>query len=189
MNFLKRQSRNIFLTILAAALTGSLAYAAALISAQYHVPIQVVSNGAATSASAHYSVQNGTIGQTLFGRAQSGRYQNAGGFSGQAAALANSPAANLGDAYVYPNPFKPNSSGSFQAAKITFKHLPAEAHIRVFAITGRLVAEIHKTDRTVDYYEWNPVNDEGQKLASGVYIFYLTAPGGGKSRGKFAIIR
>jgi len=41
----------------------------------------------------------------------------------------------------------------------------------------------------VDYYEWDVKNSSGQKLASGVYIYYITATGAGKAKGKFAVIR
>ncbi|MFA6435002.1 MAG: hypothetical protein WCW52_09935 [Elusimicrobiales bacterium] len=165
------------------------AYAGSLISARYAISIPMLVNGGADTASPGYRIQAGTIGQSLSGNSQSYNYGNSGGFGDRAAAMAYPPAADLSDAYVYPNPFKPNSPGAFQAANLTFKHLPAEATIRIFAITGRRVAELHKTDRTVDYYEWNAVNGDGRKLASGVYLFFMTAPGGGKAKGKFAVIR
>ena len=168
-------------------LTGSLVYAGALISSRYTISVPVMVNGSANTSSPGYKIQTGVLGQALASPAKSSNSQNSGGFVTPVAVTP--PAADLGDAYVYPNPFKPNSPGSFQAAKITFKHLPAEATIRIFAITGRQVAELHKTDRTVDYYEWNAVNGDGRKLASGVYIFFMTAPGGGKAKGKFAVIR
>jgi len=186
---LKIRVKGSLLIILAVALTGSLAYAAALISSHYTTPVIVAVNGAANTVSANYKVQTGVVGQTIPGSAHSSNYNSLGGFTQQVAAPASAPAADLGDAYVYPNPFKPNSPGSFQAAKLTFKHLPAEATIKIFAITGKQVAEIHKTDRTVDYCEWNAANSDGQKLASGVYLFFMTAPNGGKAKGKFAIIR
>lgn len=160
-----------------------------LASAQYKLPVTAAVNGGANTASPNYKIKTGTLGQGVFGSAQSSGYHNSGGFVNQVAAPAGAPAADLGDAYVYPNPFKPNSPGSFQAAKLTFKHLPAEATIKIFAITGKQVAEFRKTDRTVDYYEWNATNSDGQKLASGVYLFFMTAPNGGKAKGKFAIIR
>lgn len=181
--------RALLLIILAAALTGSLVYAGMLISSNYILSFNAVTNGVSSTASAGYRIQTGTLGQGVFGSAQSANYQNSGGFVSQAVAPVSPPAANLSDAYVYPNPFKPNSPGSFQSDKITFKHLPAEATIRIFAITGRQVAELHKTDSSVDYYEWNAANSDGQKLASGVYIYYMTAPAGGKAKGKFAVIR
>ncbi len=187
-SLLKNRSK-ITLLILASALTGSLVYAVVLISAQYTLSLNTVTNGTANTSSPNYKIQAGTLGQSLYGSAESSNYKNSGGFSNQAAAMANPPAVNLSDAYVYPNPFKPNSPGSFQADNLTFKHLPPEATIKIFAITGKQVAELHKTDRTVDYYEWNTVNDDGRKLASGVYLFFMTAPNGGKAKGKFAVIR
>jgi len=187
-NFLKLRGRKTLLA-LAAALTGALAYAGSLISSGYNISLGEMTNGSANTASQHYRIQTGTLGQGIFGDAQSSNYRNSSGFANGAAALANPPAANLSDAYVYPNPFKPNSPGRFRADKITFKHLPAEATIRIFAITGKQVAELRKTDGAVDYYEWNATNDDGQKLASGVYIYFMTAPNGGKAKGKFAVIR
>jgi len=174
--FLKRRGKSALLA-LAAGLTGSLVYAGALVSSHYVVSIPGLANGSADTVSANYRIQTGVLGQGL------------SGFAALAVVLANPPAANLSDAYVYPNPFKPNSPGSFQAVKLTFKHLPAEATIRIFAITGRQVAKLYKTDRVVDYYEWNVTNGDGQKLASGVYIYLMTAPGGGRAEGKFTVIR
>jgi len=186
---LKKCRAKLPLLLLAALLTGSLVYAGSLISSQYIMSLSAVTNSVENAASPGYKIEAGRIGQSAPGNAESPSYQNAGGFAAPVVAMANPPAQSLSDAYVYPNPFKPNSPGSFQADKLTFKHLPAEATIRIFAITGRQVAELHKTDSTVDYYEWPGVNSDGRKLASGVYIFYMTSPGGGKSKGKFAVIR
>jgi hypothetical protein len=160
--------RKVPLALSALALAGSLAYGGALLSERYTLALPALVGGSASTVSVNYRIQTGTLGQALTGGAQSAGYQNSGGTAGPALALANPPAADLGDAYVYPNPFKPNSPGRFQAAKITFKRLPAAATIKVFSITGRLVAELRKTDINTDYYEWDAVNDEGQKLASGV---------------------
>lgn len=187
-NFLKSRGKSA-LPALSAALVCLAVSAGALISSGYKLSIPVLASGSADTASLNYKVQTGTLGQVFSGSSQSANYRNSGGFLAPALAMANPPAVNLSDAYVYPNPFKPNSPGSFHAEKITFKHLPAEATIRIFAITGRQVTELHKTDRTVDYYEWNATNSDGQKLASGVYLYFMTAPGGGKAKGKFAVIR
>jgi len=170
-------------------LAGSLVCAGALISSQYKLSIPVLVNGSANTTSPNYKIQTGILGQGVPGRAQSSNYQNSGRFENPVVAAVDSPAANLSDAYVYPNPFKPNSPGRFQSDKITFKHLPADVRIRIFAITGKQVAELHKTDGTVDSYEWSAINSDGRKLASGVYLYFMTSPGGGKAKGKFAVIR
>jgi len=177
------------LALAASALAGSAVYAGSLLSERYALSIPTLANGGGTAASPGYGIQYGVLGQGLAGRAESGNYIESGGFVDPALVTAEQPAADLREAYVYPNPFKPNSPGRFQAAGLTFKRLPAAATIRVYAITGRLVAELRKTDRAVDYFEWDVTNSDGRKLASGVYIFYVTAPGAGRAKGKFAVIR
>ena len=177
------------LSVMLSLLAGSLVYAGSLISSQYTLSIPVLANGGASTVSPKYSVRNGILGQGVSGGAQSAGYSNSGGFVSRIGAMASPPAVNLSDAYVYPNPFKPNSPGRFWADKITFKRLPEEAIIRVFTITGRQAVELHKTDRTVDHYEWNVTNSDGQKLASGVYLYFMTSPSGGKAKGKFSVIR
>jgi hypothetical protein len=178
----------IVIGIVMAAMTATAAYGIAMVSSQYQISQAAAANSSANASSANYSASS-TIGQAVSGAAQSSSYSNSGGVAGQAVLLVSPPAANMSDAYVYPNPFKPNSPGRFQAARMTFKNLPQQATIRVFSIAGKEVAELHKTDTSVDYYEWDAVNFGGQKLASGVYIFYMTSPGGGHAKGKFAIIR
>lgn len=171
-----------------ALLTGSLVCAGVMLSSQYSLSRPAVVNGSANTISPGFRVETGVLGQAVSGSAQSASYIISGAFAElPAAAILSAP--NLNDAYVYPNPFKPNSPGRFQADKITFKHLPAQTKISIFAITGRRVAELHKTDSTVDYYEWNAANGDGQKLASGVYLYFMTSPDGSKAKGKFAVIR
>ena len=170
-------------------LTGSLAGAGVMVSSQYSLSRPAVLNASASTVSPGYQVRTGVLGQAVSGRAQSANYIISGAFAALPAAAPSLSAPNLNDAYVYPNPFKPNSPGGFQAAGMTFKHLPAQTKITIFAITGRRVAELHKTDSAVDYYEWNVTNGDGQKLASGVYLYFMTSPDGSKAKGKFAVIR
>ena len=176
--------------ITAAAVTaGSLGFAGALISSHYDISIPALVNSAANTDSQNYKIQTGVLGQGVSGKAQSAGYTNSGSFESHAAPPSSSAAPDLSDAYVYPNPFKPNSPGRFRSENIIFKHLPADVRIKVFAITGKQVAELHKTDAAVDYYEWNVTNSAGQKLAGGVYLYFMTAPDGGKAKGKFAVLR
>lgn len=159
-----------------------------LAGSSYKIPVSMSVNAGANTASAGYRIQTGTLGQG-FASAQSSSYRNAGGFVYQTVVEAAPLPNDLRDVYVYPNPFKPNSPGRFQADKLIFKRLPAEAVIRIFTIAGKRVAELHKANGGVDYYEWSPVNDDGQRLASGVYVYIITSPNKGKVKGKFAIIR
>ncbi len=80
---------------------------------------------------------------------------------------------------VYPNPFKP-SDGS-----IIFDNLPQEAIIEIFNLAGELINELSGTEKVM----WKPTNKEGEKIASGIYIYLVTDKQGRKATGKFAIIR
>ena len=83
---------------------------------------------------------------------------------------------------VYPNPFKPGHS------EINFAHLTAEATIKIFDIAGELVRKIEEQDgdgRAV----WDGKNGRGKKVASGIYIYLITAPGSQKCVGKIGIVR
>ena len=99
------------------------------------------------------------------------------------------PALNLSETYVYPNPFKPGSGSVFDAPKIVFKKLTDRATIKVYSYAGQLVATLHKTDTSVDYYEWDAKNETGEYVASGVYVYLITNTSGEKISGKFGIIR
>ena len=188
----KKVNRTTALLTIAAALTGSLVYAGVLASSNYIVTLNSVTNGGSSVASStNYSIQAGALGQNVSGGSHSPMFASSGGFTPPTIATPAAVPANVSDVYVYPNPFKPNSPGRFQSASstLTFKHLPATATIKIFAITGKLVAELHKTDAALDYYPWDVKTSYGEKLGSGVYIFYVTAPNGGKAKGKFAVIR
>ena len=172
-----------------ALLGGSLICAGAMFGTRYAVSIPLLDGGSMDTASPGYKIEAGTLGQNLSGNSQSSSYRNAGGFADPASPTPSAAAGDLAEAYVYPNPFKPNSPGRFSSDKLTFKRLPHEAVIKIFDITGAQVAELRKSDAAADQYEWNVTNSDGRKLASGVYIYLITAPGGGKARGKFAVIR
>jgi hypothetical protein len=104
-------------------------------------------------------------------------------------ALPSSPASTPMDVKVYPNPFKP----SFGHHRITFEGLTNEVKIRIYKITGELVYEKEYFE-TNGYEYWNAINNCGEELASGVYIYVLeggstSGSGGEKATGKIAIIR
>ena len=170
-------------------LTGAALFAAVLISANYKIFIGLFTGGGGGGrASGSYKMASAVIGQGVSGDAASANYKSGAGSVPQTEVLKSIAALNLSDVYVYPNPYKPNSPGRFQADKITFKKLTGEATIRVYTITGELAATLNKTD-SFDDYEWDATNDAGQKLASGVYIYFVTAPGGETAKGKFSIIK
>ena len=97
-------------------------------------------------------------------------------------------AINLDTAIVYPNPFRPGSGGSYDSTGVTFSGLTANSRIRVMSIAGEMVADLNDTDGD-GIVTWNAVNSQGQKLASGVYIYLITDDQGNKKTGRLAVIR
>ena len=93
---------------------------------------------------------------------------------------------DLSNAHCYPNPYKPNSG--LGHTKITFSYVTSHIELRIFNIAGELV---YNTDADTPSGElsWDVVNNSGQKLASGVYIYIITDNQGHKKMGKFAVIR
>jgi endoglucanase Acf2 len=86
---------------------------------------------------------------------------------------------------VYPVPYKPGSGGSYDASGITFQNIGANAKIKIFNIAGELVFETIQNS----FFVWDAKNRYGNKIASGVYIYYVTSNGGKTFKGKIAIER
>jgi hypothetical protein len=96
-------------------------------------------------------------------------------------------AQDLNGLRVYPNPYRPGSgTGYDRAGGIVFSHLTAQARIRIYTVAGELVFE-GETDDGTGNFEWKAVNACGQKVASGVYVYVVTAPSGEIKKGKIAI--
>lgn len=89
-------------------------------------------------------------------------------------------AADLNSARAYPNPWKPGSGGTFDAAGVTFDNLTAGGSIKIFTIAGELVRELGLTAADGGVKVWNGKNSAGSKAASGVYIVRIS--GGGKDK-------
>jgi subtilisin family serine protease len=96
------------------------------------------------------------------------------------------PSGDLNEVRVYPNPYKPNSG--LGHSKITFDNLTDSAKIKIFNIAGELVRSMEEEGST-GRKEWDATNDNSERLASGVYIYLITADNGSKKIGKLAIIR
>lgn len=92
-----------------------------------------------------------------------------------------SPSTNI---IVYPNPFMPGKGHK----SITFANFYNDpATIKIYNLAGEEVGKIEK-DETATKVEWQPVNESGKKLASGVYIYHIKS-GSSSPQGKIAIIR
>ncbi len=84
------------------------------------------------------------------------------------------------NAIVYPNPFR-----KAQHSHIYFDDLPEHVKIKIYKITGQLVAELEGSGKI----EWDVTNQSGKYLASGVYIYLIVDNFGRQSIGKLAVIK
>ena len=78
----------------------------------------------------------------------------------------------------YPNPFNPQTAIQYD--------LPVQSHVSlsVYNLMGQKVATLVKGVREVGAYtvRWDGRDDEGQELASGVYLYRLVTQGQVQSR-------
>ena len=78
----------------------------------------------------------------------------------------------------YPNPFNPQT--------VIYYDLPVQSHINisVYNITGQIVATLVDGHRSAGSYSlvWDGKDDNGKRLANGVYVYRLLADGFVKTR-------
>ena len=93
--------------------------------------------------------------------------------------------SNIG---AYPNPYILNRDEF-----VTFTNVPADAQVSIISLDGRLIRTL-TSDQFQGELRWNGRDDKQEKVASGIYIYYVsTLPGSlvsfsGKG-GKIAVIR
>lgn len=118
-------------------------------------------------------------------------------FESKAVSFSNQKAAGLLDEiYVVPNPYVAYSlaEGPGRTAdkrgerEVQFRNLPQRCTIRIYTITGDLVDTIEKDDNT-SIASWDLLSFEGQRVAYGVYIYHVDAPGVGEKIGRMALIK
>lgn len=108
--------------------------------------------------------------------------------------FARVPLLTLADAVAYPNPYKPGSGTSYDDSVmgkgIVFGNITENARIRIFTISGELVKDISVTGSNGTCV-WDATNDNGDKVASGVFQYFITNPDNSsqKAKGKIAVIR
>ena len=169
----------------------AVAFGAAMIGANYILsgPLMTAAGGKAESTS--FKVDS-SVGQSIQGKAESASFQTQGGSSNQiqTAVVVLAPSvSDLSEVYAFPNPFKPGAGGLYDASFITFKKLTGQATIKVFNYSGTCITTLEKTDSAVDYFQWDVINSDGDKVASGVYLYIIKNADGQMAKGKFSIIR
>ncbi len=75
----------------------------------------------------------------------------------------------------YPNPFNPSTHFSFRVSSL--QHGGSKVAIQIFDLQGRLVKTIVDQALAPGEYtaSWNGHNDTGEQVASGVYLYRITA--------------
>lgn len=134
-----------------------------------------------TATGGNYSVKQ-TMGKgTGVTKMSGGNYAMEGGIIvGMASKLEN----NLEQAHCYPNPYKPSRGHT----KITFARLTNHTKLKIYNIAGEFVYD-DEQDTPDGELPWDVVNNDGDKLASGVYIYLITDNAGNKAKGRFAVIK
>lgn len=98
---------------------------------------------------------------------------------------------------VYPNPlYAYNPATSFSGGNpdepfVTFSNLPEEVTVKIFTLSGTLIRTLTTEDKataTLPFLNWNLQNEDGLRVASGMYLAIVTSPGYGEKVLKFAVI-
>jgi ligand-binding sensor domain-containing protein len=80
------------------------------------------------------------------------------------------PSDSLADVFVYPNPVRPNFTGTVKIAGLTDK-----ANVKITDIEGNLVFETTSSGGTI---EWDRTAFGSHKVASGVYMVFVASQDG-----------
>ncbi len=83
---------------------------------------------------------------------------------------------------VYPNPWRAEIHAN---STINFDHLPFSSSVQIFTLSGHLVRTLSAASGAAN---WDRTNDSGDSVASGIYLYLVTDPQGGQSKGKLAIL-
>ena len=96
---------------------------------------------------------------------------------------------------VYPNPWKPGSSGNFDSVTfgsrtgLAIDNLPTSGVIRIFTLSGERVVDVPFSGPDAGTAIWDGRNQGGLPVASGVYFAYVKSDTGATVVKKFAIQR
>ncbi|MCX5781097.1 MAG: T9SS type A sorting domain-containing protein [Elusimicrobia bacterium] len=94
--------------------------------------------------------------------------------------------SDFSNLHCYPNPYKPNSG--LGHARITFSRLTSYTKVKIYNIAGELVYNA-EAETPSGELSWDVINNSGEKIVSGVYIYAISNDIGHKKVGKFAVIR
>jgi hypothetical protein len=86
------------------------------------------------------------------------------------------PTTNLETVGVVPNPYRAGEVWDATGKnEIHFINLPQQATIKIYTVSGDLVRELHHNDAIRDFEIWDLNSGAGKTVASGIYIYRVTA--------------
>ncbi len=94
--------------------------------------------------------------------------------------IATSASENLNNVYVYPNPVRPEYEGT-----VKINGLLDKANVKITDVAGNLVYEAISEGGTL---EWDTTAFGKHKVASGVYMIFISAQDGGETKVKKVMI-
>jgi hypothetical protein len=82
------------------------------------------------------------------------------------------PAQDLELVRVVPNPYRAREAWDLPGGhEVHFINLPSRARIRIYTVSGDLVADIQHNDTVRDFARWDLTNQNGRDVASGIYMY------------------
>ena len=82
------------------------------------------------------------------------------------------PRPDLERVAVVPNPYRAVEAwDSPTGHEVHFINLPPQARIRIYSVSGDLVADLEHNDRVRDFERWDLKNRYGRDVASGIYVY------------------
>jgi hypothetical protein len=91
---------------------------------------------------------------------------------------------SLSGAKAFPNPWRSDKHANMS---ITFNGMPAASAIKIFTVSAHEVKQLSADSN--GSASWDRMNDAGEPVASGVYIYLIIDPQGNHTSGKLAIIK
>lgn len=100
---------------------------------------------------------------------------------------------------VFPNPlfgFNPATSWTGQVNNpdepfVTFSNLPTEVTVKIYTLSGQLLRSLNTDDKdspTSPFLRWDLLNENGLRVASGLYLAIVSSPKYGEKVLKFSIV-
>jgi hypothetical protein len=90
---------------------------------------------------------------------------------------------SLGAVKAYPNPWRSDKHAN---TSIKFDNMPPASTVKIFTVSAQEVRTLSADSGGSAL--WDRLNESGERVASGVYIYLIIDPQGSETSGKLAII-